>query len=309
MASYQHILQHTTSRFESPAKVFAKLKSKVHREGTCGNDGFYTRKVPLGNVKEKHRAEFKSPRKRTDSTWITDELKENRGYGSVSEAQPLTISPISSPQKTFGYTYSDRIIEPADDIPLFSERGHGCTPRKGGFLESKAVPQPLFMVNRKQILTEPPQMRDLDGFNVIHRTPVKIQAGENEFVLEEDHAPPVSSSSMFSPMRKKLRKRKLEPCGLNNVSSSTVEVASKSCAFSERQTPKNTCSEDLGNLKGFSAGRSEKNQFTHESMFPPSRSTVKTRKNFLLLFFYVKSFSLLIFLKRKLTDASVLNRL
>lgn len=286
MASYQHILQHTTSRFESPAKVFAKLKSKVNLKRN-GNDGVYTRKAPLGNVKEKHGAEFKSPRKRTDSTWIADELKENRGYGSVSEAQPLTISPISSPQKAFGHTYSDRIIEPADDMPPLSERGHGCTPRKRGFLESRAVSQPLFMVNRKQVLTEPPQMRDLDGFNVIHRTPAKIQAGENEFVLEEDLAPPVSSSSMFSPMRNKLRKRKWEPWGLSNVSSSTVEVASKPCVFGERQTPKNTCTEDLGNLKVFSAGLSEKNQFTHESMFPPPRSTVKTRKKFLLLFFFM----------------------
>lgn len=311
MASYQHLLQHTTPQFESPAKVFAKLKSKVQREGTCANDGIYTRKDPMCNVKEKHGAEFKSPRKRPESPWMTGELKENQRFSSGNEAQALTISPISSPQKAFGYLYSDRSRKPSQAMPAATERGHGCTPTTGTFLES----------NRKQIYKESPQVRVLDGFNVTSRTPVKIQSVENDCMLEKERAPLMSSASMFTPMRKKLRKRKWEPWGFSNVSSSTKGVSSEvisqpqekktSCAFSEGETHNNTCMEDLVHVRGFPAGPSEMNHFTHEPMFTPRRSTAVKRK-ILLLFFLcvcVKLFYASSFRGKKLTDASVSNRL
>lgn len=284
MASYQHLLQHTPPHFESPAKVFAKLKSKVQREGTCANDGIYTRKDPMCNVKEKHGAEFKSPRKRSESTWMTGELKENQRFGSGNEAQALTISPISSPQKTFGYLYSDRSRKPAQAMPPVTERGHGCTPRKGAFLESKAVSQPLFLVNSKQIYKESPQVRVLDGFNVNSRTPVKIQSVENDCMLDKERAPLMSSASMFTPMRK----RKWEQWEFSNFNSSTKGVSGEvisqpqekktSCAFSEGETHNNTCMEDLVHARGFPAGPSEMNHFTHEPMFTPRRSTAMKRK-------------------------------
>ncbi|XP_044021916.1 mis18-binding protein 1 isoform X2 [Siniperca chuatsi] len=281
MASYHHLLQHTKPRFESPAKVFAKLKSKVQREGMCATEGGFTGKGPLCNVREKNGAGLKSPWKIAESTWMIDEPKENQRFGSYrNEAQALTLSPISSPQKTFGYSYSDISSKLVDEMPPVTDIGHGYVPRKKAFLESTAESRPLSLVNRKQILTEPAQIRDLDGFKVTSRTPVKIQPVEKDCVrsvFEEECVPLeelTSPAYMFSPMRKRLRKRKWEPQEFNKVSSSTKEVGNEvisqplerktSSAFSEDDTHNNTCM----HLRGFSADRSERNQFTHEAMFP-----------------------------------------
>lgn len=220
MATYQNIFQQTSSRAESPAKVFAKLKSKVGREASCGKDGVYTRKDLLGKVKEKHGAEFMSPRKRTNPHWTPDELDENRGFGFVCEAQALTISPMSSPQRNFGYSHEDWSSKLAEDA--VGERRHGCTPRKGGFLESSVRSQPFHIASRTQSLAEAAQVRD--GFDVIHRTQQqKIQAAENEF-LQEVRVPLTASPSVFSPMRSKLRKRTLQSSGLHNESSPLAEL-------------------------------------------------------------------------------------
>ena len=167
MASFNHLFQHTKPRFESPAKVFAKLKSKVQREGISAKEGTVTDRDPLG---------FTSPRRKAKSTgWMNDELKENKRSGSYRcEASALTLSPISSPQKTFDYPYSDTSRHVVDTHPL-AELGHGCSPRKRAFLESTAMSQPSFVVNRHRIHSEPPHIRGLDGFRVPSRTPVKIQ--------------------------------------------------------------------------------------------------------------------------------------
>ncbi|XP_038585353.1 mis18-binding protein 1 isoform X4 [Micropterus salmoides] len=285
MASYHHVLQHTRPRFESPAKVFAKLKSKVQREGMCAKDGTLTGKAPLCNVREKHGAGFRSPRKRAESTWMTDDLKENQRFGSYrNEAQALTLSPISSPQKT-GCSYSDLSSRLVEEMPPVTDIGHGCTQRQRAFLESTVDSRPF----RKQILTEPPQIRDLNGFKVTSRTPVKIQPVENDYVrsvFEEECAPLeelTSPTYIFSPMRKRLRKRKWELHELNKVSSSTKEISNEiisqprerktSSASSKDDTQKNTPM-DLG---GSSADRSEMNQFTQEAMFPPPRPTATKR--------------------------------
>ncbi|XP_073338867.1 mis18-binding protein 1 isoform X3 [Pagrus major] len=281
MASYRHLSQHTKPRFESPAKVFAKLKSRVQREAMCANEGVFTGKDPLCNVRDKHGAEFKSPRKRAESTWITDELKENHRFGSYrNEVHAMTISPISSPQKTFSYSLSNIGHKPAEEISL-TERGHGCTPRQRAFLESTAVSQPHFLV-RQQIHTEPPQIRDLGGFSVTSRTPVKMQPVENSCVFEEECAPLMSPVHMFSPMR--LRKRKWEPLGCNN---STREVSSEvisqprgrkpSRVYSEDDTYNNTCMEDLGHVRRLSVDQPEMNQVTCEPVFKPPRSIAKKR--------------------------------
>lgn len=277
MASYQHLLQHTKPRFESPAKVFAKLKSRVQREGMCARDeGAFKGKGPLCSVREQHGAESKSPRKRAESTWMTDELKENHRFGSYrNEAQALTLSPISSPQKTFGCSYADISSKPVEEMPPV------CTPRKGAFLESTAVSYPLSLVNRQH--TEPPQIRDLDVFKVTGRTPAKVQP------VEKDCAPLdklTSPAYMFSPMRKRLRKRKWEPLEFNKVSSSTKEVScealrqpqERKTSTSEDDTHNNTSTEDLGHVRGFSAG-----QVTRDTVFPLPRSTAKKGEMLLLL--------------------------
>lgn len=293
MAVYQRILEHTTSRVESPAKVFAKLKSKVDREASCGVHGVCTRKDLMGKVKEKHGAEFKSPRKRTDRNWITDEPNEN-----VCEARALTISPMSSPQRNFGYSHPDWSNKPAEDALCVGERGHGCTPRKAGLLESTVDSQPFYIASKTQGLTEAPQLRD--SFDVIHRTQQqRIQAAENELMLEEVHAPLTPSSSAFSPMRSKLRKRKLESWGLHK----------EPCPLGELQTPKNSHSEDLVHLKGFSTRRFDKNQLAPESMVLAPSFPAKTRK-ISPVFFSCKSFNcyLVRYFRMELTDGSASSR-
>lgn len=262
MAAYQNICHQTTSRTESPAKVFAKLKSKVDRDASSGKDeGVYTRNDLLGKVKGKPAAEFMSPRKRTEPYWTSDELDENRGFGFVGEAQALTISPMSSPRSDFGSSREDPdwSSELAEEDALSK---HGCTPRKGGFLESTVRSQPFQMASRIQSLTEAPQVRD--SFDVIRRTQQqKIQAAENEV-----RSPLTAPSSVFSPMRSRLRQRTLQPSGLHNEPSPCVEA----------QTFKNTHKEDLIHTKRLPSRRFDKNQ----TMFP-----AQTRKIASLLFLQI----------------------
>lgn len=266
MASYHHLLQHTTQRFESPAKVFAKLKSKVQREEMCA-------KEPPCNVRagERRAAEFKSPRKRAESTWMTEEPREGQRFGSYrNEAQALTLSPISSPQKNFGFSYSDISIKPVEDVP----------------------PSLTHMGHRQQIHAEAPQIRGPGGFRVTGRTPVKLQPVEDDrarSVFEEECAPLhtlMSPAHMFSPMR--LRKRKWEPQELNKVSSSSTKRGTGSGVLHQPQGRKtsravsegdpHTGLEDCSHVRRFSADRPEMNQFTHEPMFPPPRPTAKKRE-------------------------------
>ncbi|XP_030248174.1 mis18-binding protein 1 isoform X3 [Sparus aurata] len=284
MASYRHLSQDTKPRFESPAKVFAKLKSRVQREARCANEEGFTGKDFLCNVRDKHGGEFKSPRRRAESTWITDELKENQRFGSYrNEVHAMTISPISSPQKTFSCSLSNIGHKPADEISPVTERGHGYTPRQRAFLESTAVSQPDFLVGQ-QIHTEPPQIRDLGGFNVTSRTPVKMQPVDNSG-LYEGCAPLMSPVHRFTPMS--LRKRKWEPLGCNNIDNSIREISSEiishpkgrkpSRVSSEDDTHQNTCMEDLGHVSQFSVDQPEMNQVTCEHVFKPPRSIAKKR--------------------------------
>ncbi|XP_042356016.1 mis18-binding protein 1 isoform X2 [Plectropomus leopardus] len=280
MASYHHLLQHTKSRFESPAKVFAKLKSKVRREEMCAKDGTFTAQDPLCNVTEKHGAGFGSPRKRAESTWVTEELKENqRTTYYRHEAQALTLSPIKSPQKSFAYS---NISRNAEEMPPVTERGHGSSPRKRAFVESVALSS---LVDRKQIHTETPQIRDTRGFRVTSGTPVKIHPVENEYVdsvFEEGCAPLdklMSPVYMCSPMRKRLRRSKWESQEFNRVSSSTKEVSSGPTSQpQERKTSSalsediHTHVEDMGNFRG-----PEMDKFTHEPALPSPRAIRKKR--------------------------------
>lgn len=273
MASYKNLLQHANSRLESPAKVFAKLKYNVSRQKMCEDDGIYTSKDPLSIAKDKHGTEFKSPRKRKGSNRTTDELNENQNLGSGIEAKALTISPISSPQKSCRNFYSENRGKSAEELPPF-ERGHGCIPKMATFRESAPLSQTLFLMNRKNIYTE--EKGDADGFNVTNRTPLKHLFVGNNCTSEKDSAL-MSSVSLFSPMRT----RKGEPWEFDKVSSSTKEVsgglprAQKTpCAFSEGETQNNTFIEE----RGFPTGQLEMNQLTREPTFSPPKSAAKKCK-------------------------------
>lgn len=229
MAAFQHIFPQTTSRAESPAKVFAKLKSKVNREASREKDGVHTRRDLLGKLQAKHGAEFMSPRKRTD------ELEENRGFGFVCEARALTISPMPSPQRNFGYSREGWSRKLAEDV--VGEGRCGYTPMKGGCLESTVGSQPFDIASRSLSPTEAAQVRD--GFGVIHRAQ-KVQAAGNQFI-QELQSPLTDPPSVFSPMRSKLRKRKSPSSGLHVESCPGVL---------SRQAFHNTLEKSLDHLKG-----------------------------------------------------------
>lgn len=143
--------------FDSPAKVFAKLKSKVHKEAMLAQEGAFSR----GNVREQRGARFNSPRKKSANPWTIDELQDNQRFDSYcSEVQALTLSPISSPQKACGY------CKPMEETsPMF--------------LESTAVSQSLPLAIRDQSSKGTPQITGLNGFIVSSNTAVKRQPTGN----------------------------------------------------------------------------------------------------------------------------------
>ncbi|XP_072220904.1 mis18-binding protein 1 [Leuresthes tenuis] len=279
--------QHTNPRFQSPAKVFAKLKSKVIKEALCTKEGFSTGKDPLCNVREKHEAAFNSPGKKAANTWKTTDLKEGRRFGSYrNEAQALTLSPISSPQKTFDYTGSAISSKPLEETSSGTETIREYTQGNGAFLESAAVPNPLSVVNRDQTDNVTPHIRESDGFHVSGRTPGKIRPIENyeKSVFNTKCAPVinlVSPANVLSPMRKRLRKRKWEQQEFK-VSGTTEESCvgisppqeRETSAFIEDYTHNNALRRDLAHVRGFSVDPSEKH---HEPMFSPPRSQINKR--------------------------------
>lgn len=218
MASHQHLGQHPNPQFQSPAKVFARLKSKVQREGTCASNGIAARKEPPCNVQGIRGAEFTPPRKTTRSARVEDDLTDSDGFiHSRNDAKALTISPIPSPQKNPGFWNLRSIL--AEDEPLVAGRGRGYEPRQGAFLESTALHQAQLWGNGQQIHGESARSRALAGFQASNQTPVKSVGNDCMFKREQTFQ--ISPSNVFSPIKNRLRKRKFEPRDFNNVSSST----------------------------------------------------------------------------------------
>uniref|UniRef100_A0A8C7XJV9 Myb-like domain-containing protein n=1 Tax=Oryzias sinensis TaxID=183150 RepID=A0A8C7XJV9_9TELE len=196
MASY-NLLQRAYSNFESPAKVFAQLKSKVQKEAK--------------STTKECKSGFHSPKKKT-SLW-TGELTDTQGFDSgLNEAHALTLSPITSPQKTFDCPGSDESGKPLD--MTFTQKAKDSL-----FLESTAMSHTL--VNRCQTAERGRPIRGLDCLGS-YRSPVETAGRDTR---DNKRAPPVvigcSPNTMFSPMRN--RKRKLEQHEFGKVSGMTEE--------------------------------------------------------------------------------------
>ncbi|XP_068608196.1 mis18-binding protein 1 [Brachionichthys hirsutus] len=184
MASYQHLRQHTQPRFESPAKVFAKLKAKVQRE-MCAYERTSTTSDPRCQVGHKRAGV---------SSWVADGLRENERFGSYRrEMQPLTISPTSSPQKSCGRSCSDLGSRPVVLLSPLVNRGRGHAPRKTTARETAHMFEPRFSVRDSDVTTR----------------------NNTQPVLEENGSPVKSSAGVYTPMRNRLRKRAGDS---NNVS-------------------------------------------------------------------------------------------
>lgn len=263
MASYHghHFSQHTNTRSESPAKIFAKLKSKVKREAMRAMDPECN-----VNVRDKHGAGFNSPRKRADGSRVNTELKENQRFVSYQgDVQALTLSPMSTPKKTFVYPLSDTNSRHVEGI--FMQR-NGRTPTKMDFLESAAVPLSLVNNNNREQINS--------------RSPVKTGMDRVRCVLDGARAPLdqlLSPVTTFSPMKTRVRKRKLEQEEFNNVSSTTIECDHEGASqpqirrisTEDHEIHTMTLLEDRG-ARGFPADPSQTNQL------PPSRSTAMNRE-------------------------------
>lgn len=275
MAFHQHMLQRSNPQCESPAKVFAKLKSKVQREGVCAKDGISTRGEPLCNLKMNHGAEFRSPRKPAEKR----DLTERRALSSRDDAKALTISPISSPQKNCGFWDSRGALV---EDPLVSGGGHGCTPRKASVLESTALLQPQILVSSRQNHVGSTRPRGVGGFYARDKTHVK--AVENDQMPRKDQTFEKSPTSLYSPVRNRLRKRKLEPWDFNNISSSTK--IHNDTRNEPRENQKGcVVMENLLHRPVFSTAQPNINHFPQEPIMPPPRSMSTKRE----IYFPLKS--------------------
>ncbi|KAM9708170.1 mis18-binding protein 1 isoform 2-T2 [Menidia menidia] len=270
MAAYD-LSRRANPSFQSPAKVFAKMKSKVQKEATCGKEVFIASKDPLCEVRGKQEAA-----KRAANIWTHTELKENRRLGSYAdEAQALTLSPISSPRKTFDYTCSDISSKPLDVTSPGGESMCGGTPGGRAVLQSTAVDHPLCLVSRDQT-----RVVDPGGFHVSSRTPVNLPPLQNyrkddsEFVLLNKHKPLVAS--VHTPMRNRLRKRKWEQQEVRRPSGHTPGSKEDQSPAQEREAPALMEAYGHNNTPGRGVVKSaDPCERLHQPMFSPPGSAVR----------------------------------
>lgn len=249
MPFYRHLGKQPSPHLQSPAKVFARLKSKVRQEGVRADNGVAPRNHSPCSVHGNYGGQLRSPRKTTNGARMEGDLPDSRGFGYRDEAKALTISPVPSPKKNFGCWNLRSSL--AQDKPLVPGRGREYKPSQGAFLQSAALPQAQFLDNRKQIHEESPRIRD-------------------------------AASGAFSPIKSRLRKRKCEPGDFNNISSSTK-------SHNDSQSPQNedipsadrrgegcVVMEDLVHGPGFSAVRPDMSDFPQGPIIPLRTQRGKT---------------------------------
>ncbi|KAM6912254.1 mis18-binding protein 1 [Xenentodon cancila] len=274
MASYS-LLQNSNPRFESPAKVFAKLKSKVQKEAMLSKSGGFTGKVV--NHEEKVGADFQCHSKTGTRIWTSVPKENHRCFGR--EAEALTLSPMSSPAKTFDYSCSNTSIKPLEEASYVTETVRGCTRRLGAFLESTAVSQSPCMFDGDATNKGSPRIRDSDGFRGPIRTPQKPAENRRRDVSDtcaaaSKHRLP---ASVFSPMKNRLRKRKWEQQGFNNVTAVNDEHLSppqerRTSTFIDDYTHKIKCTQDFSRIEGCPGDQPE---VLKDPRFPPSNAPVE----------------------------------
>lgn len=216
MASYQHFVQCSDTRFQSPAKVFAMLKSRVQsgEQTTCG-------------VGEEYAVQMNPALRRTENIWEPNELHHRFG-----EVEASTISPLKSPKKSLGDAYSDYNRE-AMEFPHTTNTVHRFRSPVTHLMESTAM-------FPRRVYTDPSSTRD--PRQIVDRS---VDRFEKELSPIDACMPPVS---IFSPARKNSRKRKVEEQEMNTVCvranvTSEIEDDNTENAVGYRYTPKkSTCS-------------------------------------------------------------------
>ncbi|XP_014843362.1 PREDICTED: mis18-binding protein 1 [Poecilia mexicana] len=207
-----HVLQRKDPCFQSPAKIFAKLKSKVQKEAEGDKELMRKVREQYGHgVKAAGFSRADGPGFNRDSAGFcwSEKMKENNRFVSCQiPAQAVTLSPISSPEETVDYPIS-RV--PLHQVSPLKDRFRGFTRRNRVLMESTSVSQLPSGVFSDQ---------SPDGFSRIQ--PAEI-CGRSAFSKEALSLNPKSPCCVFSPIKNRLRKRKLDLNDTQNPSRTTED--------------------------------------------------------------------------------------
>ncbi|MED6237876.1 hypothetical protein ATANTOWER_028175 [Ataeniobius toweri] len=261
-----HLLRIKDIDYNSPAKVFAKLKAEVQKEAESKNEMIFNVREQRGdrvktgyNLKTGGVYTADGPRLYQNPAGFCwgEEVKENSRFAShQTEAEVLTLSPIPSPEKTFD---SPGYAPLQEEVPL-SDTVRGFTRRNRAHMESTAVSQPLFGVYRGQIHAVTPQITD--SFSRIQPTESCRRSIFNKKSVPLNLRSPIG---VYSPMKKRPRKCKLDPNDSEEAFRTTEESNEESGPPQARRKPaviggstqNNTWRQDRFNVKGFPSDRPE----------------------------------------------------
>ncbi|MEQ2180560.1 hypothetical protein GOODEAATRI_002390 [Goodea atripinnis] len=261
-----HLLRIKDIDYNSPAKVFAKLKAEVQKEAESKNELIFNVREQRGdrvktgyNLKTGGVYRADGPRLYQNPAGFCwgEEVKENSRFAShQTEAEVLTLSPIPSPEKTFD---SPGYAPLQEEVPL-NDTVRGFTRRNRAHMESTAVSQPLFGVYRGQIHAVTPQITD--SFSRIQPTESCTRSIFKKKSVPLNLRSPVG---VYSPMKKRLRKCKLDPNDSEEAFTTTEESNEESGPPQVRRKPaviggstqNNTWRQDRFNVKGFPSDRPE----------------------------------------------------
>ncbi|PWA16652.1 hypothetical protein CCH79_00004399 [Gambusia affinis] len=238
-----HLLQRKDPCFQSPAKIFAKLKSKVQKEAEGDKELMrkvgeqYGHGVRAAGVNRADGPGFN--RDPVGFCW-SEKMKENRFASCQTPAQAVTLSPISSPEETVDYPISPVSLQ---QVSPLKDRFRGFTRRNRVLMESTSVSQLPSGVFRDQ---------SPDGFSRIQ--PAEV-CGRSAFSMEAPSLNPKSPCCVFSPIKNRLRKRKLDLNDTQNLSRTTEDsgppqARRRPAAFGD-SVKSNPCRPVWGNLKRF----------------------------------------------------------
>ncbi|XP_027856845.1 mis18-binding protein 1 [Xiphophorus couchianus] len=235
--AFCHLLQRKDPSFQSPAKIFARLKAKVQKEAEGDKELMrqvgeqYGHGVKAGGVSRADGPGFN--RDPAGFCWSEKMTEKNRFASCQTPAQAVTLSPMSSPEETVDYPIS-RV--PLQQVSPLKDRFRGFTRRNRVLMESTSVSQLPSGVFRDQ---------SPDDFSRIQ--PAGI-CGRSEFSMEARSLNPRSPCCGFSPIKNRLRKRKRD---LNDTEDSDPPKARRRPAAFGDSVKSNPCRPVWGNLKIF----------------------------------------------------------
>ncbi|XP_015234708.1 PREDICTED: mis18-binding protein 1 isoform X1 [Cyprinodon variegatus] len=212
MASY-HLSKREDPRYQSPAKIFARLKWEIQKEAEDISEQQRHGADRRCSLKTDGVCRATRPRYKPYPSEFcrSEELWENNRLACYeAEAQPLVLSPTSSPDQSLEPCSSASLRLPLQqEVPL-NYPVPGST-RRTGSIESTTFSRPASGVCRDQITAGLSRTQPKENWRVFNNEAVPLN--------------PRSPDSMYSPMRKRLRKRRLEPLDSQNARGTSKELS------------------------------------------------------------------------------------